>query len=390
MAGRDRQASRRQALAEVGLSHHAPERVDYLGAVVRIHDDRVLAVHRHVAHRAGPARCDQRQAGRRALAQRHPERLVAAHERQHVGVRVHLAELPQRGRARKRHRHSQPPREGAQLGFERPGPADLELGLSLGEAGLGERVDQDVEVLVRHQPADGQHPHRPAGRACAPGSRRVAERVQVRALERYLHERRRDPQPPQALHPLRARHDEPVHPRRQHSVHAALKWRQCAVAPRRELAEDEQRHALPARPSQCPHRGGAVFPAHDAIRPRLGERATDPQREHHRGPPRPPALPRWKHLARVLVRAGEPARRLVPAGLARGQVDDVRIHTTALRKAAKQRLPVGNWDRRQDRYARWHAATLPHGAGRKRLGMHTTRRESGCRASGAGESRPDC
>lgn len=47
----------------------------------------------------------------------------------------------------------------------------------------------------------------------------------------------------------------------------------------------------------------------------------------------------------------------------------MRLHTSTLREAAEQRFPVWHGNRREDRYAWWHAATLPHGAGRKRLDM---------------------
>src|SRR5215207_9115889 len=55
------------------------------------------------------------------------------------------------------------------------------------------------------------------------------------------------------------------------------------------------------------------------------------------------------------------------------------IDTTAPGQAAEQRLAVGHGDRREDGYAWRHAATLPHGAGRKRLDMPTPGRQSGWR-----------
>ncbi len=192
----DRPAPGREPLAQLRLPDDAAQRLGDLSAVARIDYERVLAVDRHVAHRARSPRRHERQSGGRPLPERHAERLVTAHERERVGAGEDVAELAWRDGPRQPRGHATAIGARPELGLERTGSADLELRLSLRETGLREGVDQPVQVLVRHQPAQGQDPNRPVR---AGGGR--SERGQVGALQRDLH---RAPGDAKAVQPLRS------------------------------------------------------------------------------------------------------------------------------------------------------------------------------------------
>ena len=156
-----------------------------------------------------------------ALPERHAERLVAAHQGEHVRARVDVGQPIRRDRPREARRHAEPRRGGAQLGLHRPRPAQLQLRLALLEPGLGERGDQHVQVLVRHEPPHGQHADRARPRArwpaaAPPGRRSGAPPPPARI----------DPERPQPLDPLRRRDNEARHARRDDPVHPPLERRE--------------------------------------------------------------------------------------------------------------------------------------------------------------------
>ena len=172
MALRDRAAAGREPGAQLRVAHEPAQRGDDLGPAVRVHEQRVLTVHRHVAGGARAPAAQERQARRGALAHRDAEGLVGADERQHVGLRVGRGQLGGRHGAGHPRGHAEPGDPLPQLSLERPASVQHELGLA-GQAGLGEGVQQQGQVLVRHEPPDDEHAHRAGaalGRARPPRS----------------------------------------------------------------------------------------------------------------------------------------------------------------------------------------------------------------------------
>ena len=238
-----------------------------------------------------------------------------------------------------------------------------------GEAGLRERLDQGDEVLVRHEPADRQHPHGPAGRASrrAAAGRRTSSRSALWMLTSIRS--RRDPQRPQPLDALRADTTNP-------STRGASSrcTRRCSPDSIGSLQGVSSLMTPAARAA------GAPRPARASVAGPYSELTTTSGRARSSAAPSPrasisgvrPGRRRChgaQHLALVLVRLGEPVRRLVPARLARGQVDHAGIDTTALREPLEERLAVRNGDRREDRArAAAHRNFAPR-PGRKRLAM---------------------
>ena len=319
--------------------------------VAGIHDQRVLALHGHVADRPGSARGDQRQTGRGALAQGHAERLVRADQGQRVRRGVHVAELLRGRRAREPSRHAEPVRKRRQLAGQRPDPAHLELRLALRQA------------RARRTPGSGRRGSspapaaRPTGSAPAPPSRagvagRMASRsafwsaTSARSGSTPIPRRRSAPCDDATMNPAA----------RGASARCTRSWRpdNPASLHGRELAEDHQRDPVAARPRERSQRCRPVLPAHDAVGPRLRKRLPDAARDRDRGAARPRPLPRRQDLATVTLCVGEPAPWLIPARLARGEVHHVRDHVAALGERTEQRLAVGDRNRRQDRDARRH------------------------------------
>ena len=177
---------------------------------------------------------------------------------------------------------------------------------------------------------------------------------QIRALKRHLDPLPRHPQPAQPLRTLRRRHDEPRGSGGDHAVHAPLEPRQRRIAPRRELAEHEHRHAPPACPGERPERRRAVLPAHDAIRTNPRQRRGEATWKGDWRAACAAVLSAAEDLATVPLSLGEPSAGLVPAGLARREVQDVRIDTTSLCEGTEEGFAVGDGNRRQDRDARRH------------------------------------
>ena len=175
MALRDRAAARGQPLAQLGLAHQAAQRVAAIcprssGSTTSAFSPSTAtsptAPARREAISGSPAAAPSRSVD--------AERLVGAHQRQRVGRRVHAAELAGRGRPREARGHAQPaPPARAARASSGPRAADLELGLALGEAGLGERVDQPSRFLsatsrptarIRTGPAPSSRPPARSGR----------------------------------------------------------------------------------------------------------------------------------------------------------------------------------------------------------------------------------
>ena len=234
---------------------------------------------------------------------------------------------------------------------ERAHPAQLELGLALAEARLGEGADQSVEVLRRYEPADRQDANR-AGRPRPGRGPYVSRGPRSEAPPRT-----RSGSTPISRSRSRPCEDATMNPAARGAsarCRRSCRARQPGVAPRGELAEDHERHPVAPRPRERAHRGRSVLPAHHAVRPRPRERPPDAARNRDRSATRPRMLPGLEDLATVTLCVGEPALGLVPTGLARGEVHHMGNHVAAVGERTEERVAVGNRDRRQDRDAGRH------------------------------------
>ena len=171
------------------------------GGVARVDEQGVLALDRHIpgrARRAGCTAAPGRPRLPRASSRRTARRCSRARARR-PGRRAPAARRAARSR-RIRTAAPERSRRGAQPALERARPGQHQLGLAVGEARCRERADQRLEVLVRHEPAHAQHPHRARGPLAV---RPLQERPRgPRSAARPRPGLRIDSDPPQALAPL--------------------------------------------------------------------------------------------------------------------------------------------------------------------------------------------
>ena len=301
MALGDRAAARREPLAQLRLAHQAAQRLRYLAAVAGLDHERVLALDRDVAR-------PRRRGATRSAAAR-PPRPRAASRR--------TARSCSRGRARGRRRTRRRARSGAagpgsssgtpsrcararSSASSGPLPRISSSASPSREARLRERVDQHVEVLVGHEPADR------STRTGAPSARAIAPARRPREPARGPRSAAQPPPAPASTPSARSR-STPCEPATMNpaargassAVHAPLQPRQPGVAPGGQLAEDESGTPTPARPRERAHRGRPVLPADHAVRPRALSGAPDPARHGDGVRPARAALPGRQHLAGV-------------------------------------------------------------------------------------------
>ena len=211
---------------------------------------------------------------------RYPERLVGAHQGEHVGLAVQRRQLLRRDVAVQPQRHAELLGQPAQLDVQRPRPAQLQLGLALS------RSPPPRRPRSRRRSSCPARAARPPARAPAAGPSAGRSPTPAPAQGRRSgcsprSARARPPSTP-AARALRAEDHEPVDARREPPVHETLQPRQHRIAPgSRSLIVTSGARCAGTRRARA--RSPAVFRAHHdagSARPMGRREAT---RDHQRG-----------------------------------------------------------------------------------------------------------